>query len=582
MKTCYTPFTKCRIFLIALLMLFTALSAKAEEFVVINRVISWDINAQDGFWYFSTDPSMPTNWLSPNNYYSGTFYTRYEIISVPTNAQCGIQFGIFQYQGANNDSVGELCEIISEPLSGVGDVVTKASSPSTWWSVYGGVDFSKIYKLQSMAIVLYSWDTKQPVCKPGQGADDHGETWSQRYNWFPLTVRVTVVAVSAGSTFSGWDNYVPNPAIQKPTPTYGIDFINETTDKAVPTTDEFSEFPTMYGAISGTGAKMILTPGRDAYFRTKAGDGKKRSEIQHFDIPCRPATPTFKIDAVNHRTASVVSSDYEYSDFSDMSEAVTGNGTYVSIPAGTTKYFRKKATITSFKSNIQALNESTVLPIAHEFLIFNGIVDYPNATDTNGFYYFYYNNDMPKNWLSPEDYYNGTVYIRYEMLSMRSAEPIDLQFGIWQLLPPETGELHETMTAKRTLYAAGDVKTLYSSPSTWWKLDDGFDYTKMDLTWHMGINPWSTNTGKQIRQENPYEWSVRNTKWFPMKVYVTVVAVASGSTFSGWSNYLGLQAPTPAYTIDYVNEKTSQVIATTDEYSYSPTMSPAFSGSGQR
>jgi len=65
-----------------------------------------------------------------------------------------------------------------------------------------------------------------------------------------------------------------------------------------------------------------------------------------------------------------------------------------------------------------------------------------------------------------------------------------------------------------------------------------------------------------------------------MKVYVTVVAVASGYTFSGWSNYLGLQAPTPAYTIDYINEKTSQVVAATDEYSYSPTMSPAFSGTG--
>ena len=567
---------------VAFLCLFPT-ETKGAEFVVINKIISYDINAGDAFWSFYMNGSMPSNWATPNDYYHGTFYTRYEILSVPTNVPCGIQFGIFQWQGAHNDSCGELCETIRGPLAGVGDVVTNSSSPATWWKAEGGVDFSRMSYLQSMAIVLYSWDTKWPVSKPGNGGDPGGVSWSQRFNWFPLTLRVTVVAVSAGSTFSGWDNYIPNPALQKPTPDYGIDYINETTNKVVPSTDEFSSFPTMYGTISGTGQKMPLIPGQDAYFRTKAGDGKRKSEIQHFDIPCRPATPTFKLDNVNHRTTTVVSSEYEYADFADMLGATTGNGTYVNIPAGTTKFFRKKATSTSFKSKVLALNESTMSPIAHELLIFNDIIDFPNVTDTNGFYYFNYNADMPKDWKSPEDYYNGKFYMRYEIISQKAVTAVGLQFGLWQLLPTETGELHETMSGITTLWGPGTVATEASSPSTWWSLDGGFDYTKMDLTWHMGINPWKVDgygDNVQIRQENASVWAERNTYWFPMKVKVTIVAVASGYGFSGFSNYTPLKPALPAYTANFATAKTNQVVAATDEYSYSPTMSPAYSGTG--
>jgi hypothetical protein len=583
MKTPCRSFTKFLLSSMAVLLLCVPQDVNSAEFVVINRIISYDINASSGFWSFGMNASMPANWASPNDYYHGTFYTRYEILSVPTNVPCGIQMGIFQWQGAHNDSCGELCESIRGPLAGVGAVVTNSSSPSTWWRTEGGVDFSRMSYLESMAIVLYSWDTRYPVAQAGQGGDAGGISWNQRFNWFPITLRVTVVAVSSGSTFSGWDNYIPNPALQKPTPAYGIDYINETTDKVVPATDEYALFPTMFGRVSGSGQKMTLIPGRDAYFRTKAGDGLRQSEIQHFDVPCRPATPKFIMDKVNYRTTTTVSSEYEYSDYSDMSEAVTGNGTYVSIPAGTTKFFRKKATVTSFKSEIQALNESSKSAIPHELLVFNGVIDYPNTTDTNGFYYFYYNADMPKDWTTPDNYYNGNFYMRYEIISQKTSTPVGMQFGLWQLLPPETGELHETMSGITTLNGPGSYATAVSSPSSWWRLDGGFDYTKMDLTWHMGINPWkldSYNGNLQIRQENASVWAERNTYWFPMKVYVTIVAVASGYSFSGWNNYLGVKYPTPAYTINYTTEKTSQVVPATDEYSYSPTMSPAYPGTG--
>ncbi len=196
----------------------------------------------------------------------------------------------------------------------------------------------------------------------------------------------------------------------------------------------------MSGAVSGTGQKLTLTPGHDVYFRTKASGETLASYIQSLDVPENPAAPNFTYDAVNHRTSTTVSSAYEYSSSSDMSGAVTGNDTYVVIPAGTTKYFRKKATGSAFKSNIQALDESSVPPTGSpEFVILNETIDYPNSTDDNGFYFFYYNSSMPSNWLTPYDFYNGQVYTRYEIISQATSTPVALQFGIWQKLPPTTG-----------------------------------------------------------------------------------------------------------------------------------------------
>jgi hypothetical protein len=586
MKTLFPQFFKIQSMALLIFMLVPFLPVKSAEFVIMNRVISWDVNSGDAFWTIPVDSRWPTNWIYPNDYYHGKIYTRYEVLSVATSEPFGMQFGIFQWQpnAANRDSCGEMCELV-RPLQGAGDVAISSSSPSTWWTSHGGVDFSRVVAdFQSMSAIIYAADPNWPVSPPANGGDPAGLAWSQRFNWFPVTIRVTVVAVSTGSTFSGWGNYIINPNLRKATPTYGIDYINETTDKAVPSTDEYSQYPTMSGALSGNGQKIPVPPGQRLYFRTKAADGKLASEIQILVVPIRPSTPVFILDQVNHRTTTAVSSDYEYCDFTDMADAVTGDGTNVDIPAGTTKYFCKKATGSSFRSKAQALNESAKEPLAHEFVIFNNYADFPNNSDTNGFYYFYYNADMPVNWKSPENYYGGMIYIRYEIVSVKTPTQIGLQFGIWQMTPPETGELHETMSQIEQLSGSGSVA--YSSGSLsvgndFWSLDNNLDFTRMNLTWHMGILPWKVNpSDQQIRQENPTVWDIRNTYWFPMKVRVTVVAVASGYNFSGWSNYMSLKPAAPSYSIDYAAEKTNQVITATDEYSYSPTMSPAYQGTG--
>lgn len=375
---------------------------------------------------------------------------------------------------------------------------------------------------------------------------------------------------ATGSAFRSSIQTLVGEEVAPPAPTYTIDYYNERTNQPVPSTDEYSYNSNMSGATSGSGSTLALVPGQDVYFRTKAAGGDPASEIQHLDVPSRPSAPAFTYDAANDRTTQTISSEYEHSSNADMSSATAGTGAYVPFSEGTTRYFRKKATASAFKSQIQALYGGTQTGV-DEFVILNAIVDFPNATSDEGFYFFPWNSDMPANWNSPKDFYNGQVYTRYEIISQASSEPVGLQFGIWQKLPSETGTVRENMEDIRTLNGPGSVATNNSSPSTWWDYNEGADFNQMNNIWHFGINPYRVNPSTmQLIPSNPEAWNVRSAYWFPMKVRVTVVAVASGTTFSGWQNYIGDQTP-PNYQIDYANERSTATVPATEEYSYNQT-----------
>jgi hypothetical protein len=361
-----------------------------------------------------------------------------------------------------------------------------------------------------------------------------------------------------------------------PTPDYTVDYAAERTTQPIPSTDEYSYNSNMSSAVSGNGTALNLTPGQNVYFRTKASGEIQASDIQTLVVKARPSSPTFTYDAANQRTNQTVSSDYEYSSNADMSGAVSGTGTYVSFSTGTTRYFRKKATASDFRSNVQTLTGTSggsggPSNIGPEFVIINQVIDFPNNTDNNGFYFFSYNPSMPSNWVSNYNYVTGQVYTRYEIISQATNTPSGLQFGIWQKIPEGTGTLYENMETIRVLNGPGSVVTNNSSPSTWWTYNGGVDFTQMNIVWHFGINPYKVDPSNvQIRSENAAVWNERFTYWFPMKVRVTVVAVANGYTFSGWQNYIG-NGTSPNYSIDYTGEQTSANVVTTDEYSTNQT-----------
>jgi hypothetical protein len=589
--------TNTLLFLMLVLLGSSRVLAQVPEFLLYDETFTWtDQTGGDGCqgFHYWTDlgGGTYTNWKSPYDFQNGTFYFRYEIIEQPALPGGGYhQFGLsFCIWSAFNGSTWK--ETCADPhfFNGPGSVVTSAESPANWFvHAYGNIDWTNLGLLWHFGNP--TWYDGSTILASANCTSAPADIWNNhRGEVYPLKMRMTIVAVAQGHSFSGWDYYLNGGGTARmPTPTYTIDYTNKRTAQVVPSTDEYANNSGMTGASSGNGSAVTLTPGQNIYFRTKASGENLASYVQTLSVPSKPAAPTFGYDIANQRTSSVVSSAYEYSTNADMSGAVTGSGNYVSFATGTTRYFRKKATSSAFESNIQTLQGVDNPAIGPEFIILRDTIDYPNTTDNNGFYFFYHNSSMPVNWTTPYDYYNGQVYTRYEIISQATSTPVGLQFGIWQKLPPVTGTLYETMGNVKTMSGPGSVVTNNSSPNTWWKLDadgngsaDNIDWTQMDKVWHFGINPWKlTPTEAQIRQENASIWAERYTYWYPMKVYVIVVAVASGHSFSGWDAYLETNKPaTPSYAIDFANEQTNIVVASTDEYSLNSNMSAAANGTG--
>ena len=136
---------------------------------------------------------------------------------------------------------------------------------------------------------------------------------------------------------------------------------------------------------------------------------------------------------------TVVSSEYEYSTSSNMSGAVSGTRNLCE------PFLQDRQSISGKKQPAALSNRMfkrfRVLLSRNRclnLLLLNETIDYPNATDDNGFYFFYYNSSMPTNWITPYDYYNGQVYTRYEIISQATSTAVGLQFGIWQKLPAGT------------------------------------------------------------------------------------------------------------------------------------------------
>jgi hypothetical protein len=332
--------------------LFTQ-KVRCGEFVVLNQTFTYGID-DNAFSLAALDFSgMPTNWMSPDDYYNGTFYAYYEVLSVPTSVPFGIQLGVFQYEpskaGWDGQNFYESCSYEHAQLAGVGSIATFTSSPSAWWTWHGGVDFSKVYDFQSVGPII--WGTSPDgILSPSPGGND--ATYAVRANWFPLTLKVIIVAVSSGTNFSGWDTYLmPCTPAQQSAPTYGIDYYNEKTNKIVPPTDEYSYNSDMSGAVNGTGSKLTLVPGQTVYFRSKdAGTCLLASDIQTLVVPPRPSTPSYTIDYAAEKTVENVPASIAYTP--DFVSFYSGTGVPVAVIPGAELYFYVNATSSSFYSNV--------------------------------------------------------------------------------------------------------------------------------------------------------------------------------------------------------------------------------------
>ena len=196
---------------VLLVLLFLVSTACSAEFLVANQQFIFS-ESEHGFHYFDARGDVPSDWMSPDDFYEGQWHVRYEIVDYPSSRGINLQSCIWSEVEGNWSSWKETCSGYTA-CSGTG-VFTANSSPSEWWTLNGvPVNFARPDLFHNLGIVLRNEST----CI----ISDWGDwCWSERADYLPMRMRLTVVAVSAGSSFSGWEHYVGSTA-ERPRSAWG-------------------------------------------------------------------------------------------------------------------------------------------------------------------------------------------------------------------------------------------------------------------------------------------------------------------------------------------------------------------------
>ncbi|HUU02258.1 MAG TPA: hypothetical protein VM425_12515 [Myxococcota bacterium] len=144
------------------------------------------------------------------------------------------------------------------------------------------------------------------------------------------------------------------------------------------------------------------------------------------------------------------------------------------------------------------------------------------------------------NWLDPVDYYNGEFHVRYVINSPADQPAGMLQTCIWTMGDDGVGGDYFPESCGQQVSHTGPGEyfvTASLSPAAWWK-NGGvpLDYShperflvRVVLRGESGCNVTRYNVDGACWDEWPnYE---------NMNFRVTIVMVAAGESFSGWSNY---------------------------------------------
>ena len=539
---------KITLFVLTLMMGFLGLNQELEgQTKVFDQTITWlhppyAYGGYGFYWWHRTDGQSIINYGNMSStdwsaYYNGNFTMAVEVISQPTSEPFYLQFGIWgdYYKGSKHTETVAGRQYVSGGAGSSGSF--GLGSPSGWWQKQPSdpLDFSRPEDFYRIGVVL--WDGASQ-CIP------MGHDWSttgcpeNAYKYFPMTIKISVYA----TTGSGPPPPPPPPPPTVNPPSYTIDYWGTRTSQVISTEDQYSYDNFAGGTVhDGNNNYLYLTPGTDVYFRKKADWSKK----QTLDVPSRPATPSFTIDYLNQRTGAVVSSAYQYSTNSNMSEAINGNGSHVALNPGTTLYFRQKATSSSFYSNIQTLtvparpaapaftvdfmNERTGSVVSSDYQ-YSASSNMSSATSGNGSHVS----------LSP----GSTVYFRKKATS--SAFYSNIQTLTVPARPAAPAFTVDFMNERTGSVVSSDYQ--YSASSNMSSATSGNGS-------HVSLSPGST-------------------VYFRKK--------ASASAF--YSQVQTLAVPgrpaAPAFTVDFMNERTGSVVSSDYQYSSNSDMSSAADGDG--
>lgn len=155
-----------------------------------------------GFFFFDPPKSLGNNWVSPCDFYNGLFYFRFEVIELPNDTSFFINFCIWADVEGDWITWKETCCDHVE-IDGKG-IFTANSVPTTWYIKNTPVDFSRVNDFERLGIALWCDDYRNLT----DWTFPESSCWNDRGFLLPLTLRITVVAVAKGNTFSGWENHI--------------------------------------------------------------------------------------------------------------------------------------------------------------------------------------------------------------------------------------------------------------------------------------------------------------------------------------------------------------------------------------
>ncbi len=179
-------------------------TADAAQFTVVDDTFTIT-SANNGFYFWLDTDKGPKNWLTPDNFYLGEFYYRFEVLDQPTDRKFMFEFVIW------DDGGTETASKYTSWLGGRGSVSDNHSSPSTWWThkTNGNVNWSDPYSFTRFGVPV--WATSMDIITNHPSRPNSQKYWADRDDWFPMTIHATVVAVSQGSTFTGYPT-IPEPS----------------------------------------------------------------------------------------------------------------------------------------------------------------------------------------------------------------------------------------------------------------------------------------------------------------------------------------------------------------------------------
>lgn len=185
----------------------------AGEFLVFRRDRTFAVS-DNGFHYYYQEgdafpDTWPTNWVAPVDYYDGSWYVRVALKTTPQSLPVTYQTCIWMHDADGVSSTTDELESCSQVMVEMDAPFVHAISTGpirNWWHKNEGanaVDLSRPDDFKRLGLVLrtaagcyVSPYNVEPNC------------WDQRADYLPMTFHLTIVAVSEGGVFSGWNRYV--------------------------------------------------------------------------------------------------------------------------------------------------------------------------------------------------------------------------------------------------------------------------------------------------------------------------------------------------------------------------------------